>query len=106
MTTPTPGEDVVRLREDILRLAGEYADSNRNWSGPDVFKWVNLTSKVDALAALAAGVSLVPPEPVAWQWRRKGEPWRMDCTFNMEVFATTPDSEVRALYALSPPIAE
>jgi hypothetical protein len=38
-------------------------------------------------------------EPVAWQWRRKGEPWTLAKTFNSEVFATTPDSEVRPLYA-------
>jgi hypothetical protein len=42
-------------------------------------------------------------EPVAWQWRKKGDPWTLERTFNSEVFATTDDTEVRALYAsLSP----
>lgn len=41
-------------------------------------------------------------EPVAWQWRRKGEPWQRDFTFLHEVHATTEDSEVRALYAPEP----
>jgi hypothetical protein len=41
----------------------------------------------------------VRQEPVAWQWRRKGEPWSLERTFNSEVKATTKDSEVRALYA-------
>jgi hypothetical protein len=38
-------------------------------------------------------------EPVAWQWRRKGEPWSLERTFNSQVHATTPDSEVRPLFA-------
>lgn len=42
-------------------------------------------------------------EPVAWQWRRKGDDWTLAKTFNSQVFATTEDSEVRALYAAAPP---
>lgn len=42
-------------------------------------------------------------EPVAWQWRRKGDPWSLEKTFFSEVFATTDDSEVRPLYAAPQP---
>lgn len=41
-------------------------------------------------------------EVVAWQWRRKGNPWTLEKTFNTEVFATTDDSEVRPLYSAPP----
>jgi hypothetical protein len=41
--------------------------------------------------------------PVLWQWRKKGAPWTLEYTFHSEVFATTPDSEVRALYACPSP---
>jgi hypothetical protein len=60
---------------------------------------------VDAIrAALAApSVPSVPSVPVAWQWRREGEPWTLDKTFNSQVYATTPDSEVRPLYAAPQP---
>jgi hypothetical protein len=50
-------------------------------------------------AALAADEAR---ETVAWQWRRKGDPWTLNKTFNSEVFATTPNSEVRPLYACPP----
>ncbi len=52
-----------------------------------------------ALAAPAAS------EPVAWQWRRKDQPWSLERTFNSQVYATTADSEVRALYAGAAPAA-
>lgn len=45
-------------------------------------------------------------EPVAWQWRRKGDPWTMELTFCRQVFATTDDSEVRPLYASPPTSAD
>jgi hypothetical protein len=50
-------------------------------------------------AAIAAALAVRQGEPVAWQWRRKGEPWRMEYTFSSKTYATTDDSEVRALYA-------
>lgn len=53
-------------------------------------------SPADGPAAPTSG------EPVAWQWRRKGQPWTLANTFNTSVFATTEDSEVRALYAAAP----
>jgi Lar family restriction alleviation protein len=87
--TPTPGEDVVRLREDILRLAGEYADSNRKWSGHDIFKWVNLTSKVDALASLRGLIAEM-----------------LELADNWPGIAYAEDLERRARAALSPPTAE
>lgn len=40
-----------------------------------------------------------PPQPVLWQWRRLPGDWTTDYTFPYEVYATTPDSEVRPLYA-------
>ena len=40
----------------------------------------------------------VKVEPVAWQWRRRDEPWSLERTFNSQVFATTADSDVRSLY--------
>jgi hypothetical protein len=45
-------------------------------------------------------------EPVAWQWRRLGQDWSLDRTFNSAVFATTPDSEVRPLYAAPPALPD
>jgi hypothetical protein len=39
------------------------------------------------------------PKPVYWQWRRLPCDWTPEFTFDYEVFATTPNSEVRALYA-------
>lgn len=46
-----------------------------------------------ALAAPAAS------EPLYWQWRPKNQSWSLERTFNHQVHATTPGSEVRALYA-------
>lgn len=50
-----------------------------------------------------------PPEhaqPDYWQWRMKGEPWTLERTFNSQVHATTPNSEVRGLYAAPPEHAD
>lgn len=52
-----------------------------------------------ALNALPEAAASSAQEPEYWQWRRKGEPWSLTSTFNSQVFATTPDSEVRALFA-------
>ena len=54
---------------------------------------------IDAARAAIAALEAETGEPVAWQWRKNGEPWSLDQTFNAQVFATTKDSEVRALYA-------
>lgn len=53
---------------------------------------------IKARAALAALRSM-PAEPVAWQWRKKDQPWSLERTFNSQVFSTTDDSEVRPLFA-------
>lgn len=52
----------------------------------------------------SAGDKPATSEPVAWQWRRKGEPWSREQTWTHEVFATTDDSEVRALYTAPPDV--
>jgi hypothetical protein len=56
-------------------------------------------------APLRAAKPQPQAEPVAWQWRRKGEPWSHEYTFLSEVKATTDDSEVRALYTAPQPQA-
>lgn len=43
-----------------------------------------------------------PVEPVYWQWRRKSTPWSTEYIFSSQAHATTPDSEVRALYTTPP----
>ena len=69
-------DEIERLRAEVFVLR----DANARWQ------------KLSASAP-------APAEPVAWQWRKKGEPWSLDKTFNRQVYATTPDSEVRPLYA-------
>ncbi len=61
---------------------------------------------IEALATPVAPAGDKPStsEPVAWQWRRKGEPWSREQTWTYEVFATTDDSEVRALYTAPPDV--
>lgn len=66
---------------------------------------------VGDLQALVARPAAAPKlEAAAWQWRRKGQPWRMEQTYLSPVFATTPDSEVRTLFAIAgatcPPAVE
>lgn len=59
-----------------------------------------IRSKMRARAATREMPPAQPTqEPEYWQWRRKGQPWSLDKTFNSRVFATTDDSEVRPLYA-------
>ncbi len=54
------------------------------------------------ITALREALAAPMPEPVAWQWRRKGDAWSIQHIYYCEVFATTDDSEVRALYAAPP----
>lgn len=44
--------EVTQLKTKILEAAGVYADSNRQWAGPDSLKWIIFTDLVDRLAAL------------------------------------------------------
>lgn len=69
-------------------------------------KWAERVATEHARAAITADrakreIPSAQPtqEPEYWQWRRKGQPWSLDRTFNSRVFATTDDSEVRPLYA-------
>jgi Lar family restriction alleviation protein len=66
----------------------------------------HLTEEAEAAwnrrAALATQPPAVQGEPDYWQWRRKGEPWTLEKTFNSRVYATTGNSEVRPLYASTP----
>jgi hypothetical protein len=70
--TPTPGEDVVRLREECKRLASEYgAACEKIHEAQGIYAQDGavayslnreraLIAAIDRLASLAAGVSLVP----------------------------------------------
>lgn len=80
---------------DHLKTIREFIDSvhSGEWSGD--------FDRVDALAALDA-LEAAMREPVYWQWRRKGQPWSMEYTFNSEVQVTTEDSERRALFTAPP----
>lgn len=64
-------------------------------------EWRALVEAFNAGRAAPAAPAAAPAqaEPVAWQWRRKGEPWSLDKTLNSQVYAKTPNSEVRPLYA-------
>ena len=56
---------------------------------------------IDAIRAhLAAQPAPAQPqaEPEYWQWRRKEGQWDTNHVYAHEVFATSDDSEVRALY--------
>lgn len=44
-------------------------------------------------------------EPVYWQWRMKSAPWSTEYIFSSQAHATTPNSEVRQLFAAAPPAA-
>ena len=69
--------------------------------------WRTLADELRAALAAPvapAGDKPATSEPVAWQWRRKGEPWSREQTWTHEVFATTDDSEVRALYTAPPDV--
>lgn len=81
---------VVPVDEELLREAaavfGDYGNSTMR------------AKLLDAIHAAPAPSG----EAVLWQWRRKGDPWTLDKTFNTEVFATTDDSEVRPLFAHPP----
>jgi hypothetical protein len=101
--TPTVEAD-ERAAFDRLHITVEGPPSFRTWS-----RWNECEKRAAWEAwqarALLAGAGSSPTaspesvEPVLWQWRRKSDLWRLDKTFYSEVFATTEDSEVRALYA-------
>lgn len=63
-----------------------------------VEQWLSFARAIEDFVR-AAALTQQPSEqgPVAWQWRRKNEPWTLARTFNWRVSATTEDSEVRAL---------
>jgi hypothetical protein len=64
---------------------------------------VRFTREIERLIAerSAPQAPEVGVEPEYWQWRRKSDPWSLKKIFNTSVFATTADSEVRALYTSS-----
>jgi hypothetical protein len=115
-------QSTAPLDEKLRRFLRELADTTSRppyvYFHYDGFPRPNLAS--DALTFLrhieagrltvAAGMPPCPegakaPEPVYWQWRRLPGDWTLDYTFSYEVKATTPDSEVRALYAAPLPVA-
>jgi ethanolamine utilization microcompartment shell protein EutL len=103
--TPTPGEDVVRLRE-ALQSAIQFIRNGVEFGyirmpDPELPDTAHLTlPKLEAaLASLAAGVSL--GEPVAWLWRDPGADGRLKLAQTVP-----PPKGSFPVYALSPPIAE
>lgn len=87
------------------RHAGTYESAPFEFYTADQMREYALASLLQAAPTepAAPAVQVQPSEPEYWQWRRKGEPWTLEKTFNSQVFATTSDSEVRPLYAAAQP---
>ncbi|WP_431290440.1 hypothetical protein [Burkholderia cepacia] len=85
-------KEPILSREEIDAIAKAVVPSFAEWTA---------SCEAYARAIEATILERLCGEPVAWQWRRGNAPWSLDRTFNTEVFATTNDSEVRALYAIN-----
>lgn len=102
---PTGWKKLLQESLDLVRPG--RGSPHREWN--DIYRdgmRAGLDKAIELLAAVepaAPAVQVQPSEPEYWQWRRKGEPWTLEKTFNSQVFATTSDSEVRPLYAAAQP---
>lgn len=104
---PTEGarDDCTRIqgfRDCIDAIRGAIAFGMQNVNrAPNEEHWLAEFWNIGReLGARDAGVGTA----VMWQWRKKPDAWSLDRTFTIEVFATTDDSEVRALYAHPDPL--
>ena len=76
------------MTRELLQDALEALDASHQFGA--------YQSLVDAIRAHLAQPQA---EPEYWQWRKnRSEPWSTDRIFNSQVYATTKESEVRALY--------
>ena len=105
----TDRESKAKELGELVKKAGKNYAEGAGWGSAmyDHKRLPTFLEAVDKLVLLAskehAEAAQEPvAEPALWQWRRKGDPWSLEFTFNTPCIATTEDSEVRPLYASTP----
>jgi hypothetical protein len=91
-------ESDSKLASALHRFIYEYDDADNYRSAWFMHHLELVLKEAEAAWTRKPAAQVAGVEPFAWQWRKKGEAWTLANTFNSRVYATTADSEVRALY--------